>query len=67
VPGWLAGLSVSLWQMRPALQAEAEANTNANQVRDERDAKDVVLEALAGGADGVVQRRPEFTFHGRFP
>jgi tetratricopeptide (TPR) repeat protein len=29
----LAGLSVSLWQMRRAMQAEVEANTNADQAR----------------------------------
>ncbi len=41
----LAGLSASLWQMRRALQAETEANTNANQARDERDAKAQALAA----------------------
>jgi serine/threonine protein kinase len=48
----LAGLGVSLWQTRRALQAEAAANANADQAernagqaRTERDAKDVALAA----------------------
>jgi tetratricopeptide (TPR) repeat protein/tRNA A-37 threonylcarbamoyl transferase component Bud32 len=41
----LAGLGVALWQMRRAMQAEAEANTSANQARDERDAKGRALAA----------------------
>jgi tetratricopeptide (TPR) repeat protein len=41
----LAGLGVSLWQMRRALWAESAANTNAQQAREERDAKAVALAA----------------------
>lgn len=39
----LAGLSVSLWQMFRAIDAEGQANQNAQQARDERDAKDMAL------------------------
>jgi tetratricopeptide (TPR) repeat protein len=41
----LAGLSASLWQMGRAIDAEAEANTNAKEARDERDAKSRALKA----------------------
>jgi tetratricopeptide (TPR) repeat protein len=41
----LAGLSVSLWQMWRARQAEAEANTNALQAREEATAKAAALAA----------------------
>jgi serine/threonine protein kinase len=41
----LAGLSVSLWQMLRAMEAKAEANTKAQQARDERDAKERALKA----------------------
>src|SRR5262249_43761244 len=40
-----AGLGVSLWQTRRALEAEAAANANADQARAERDARDVALAA----------------------
>jgi tetratricopeptide (TPR) repeat protein len=41
----VAGLSVSLWQMVRAIAAEGQANQNAWQAREERDAKDVALQA----------------------
>jgi tetratricopeptide (TPR) repeat protein len=41
----LAGLGVSLWQMRRALLAEVLANTNAQDAREERDAKARALAA----------------------
>jgi eukaryotic-like serine/threonine-protein kinase len=41
----VAGLSVSLWQMFRAITAEAQAMQNAQQARDERDAKAVALKA----------------------
>jgi WD40 repeat protein len=37
----LAGLSASLWQMFRVIAAEGQANKNAQQARDERDAKDL--------------------------
>jgi tetratricopeptide (TPR) repeat protein len=39
------GLGVSLWQMRRALEAETEANTNAKQAQDEATAKTLALTA----------------------
>jgi tetratricopeptide (TPR) repeat protein len=57
----LAGLSVSLWQMRRAMQAEAAANTNANQAREERDAKDLALKAeQQARADETKARQQAF-------
>jgi serine/threonine protein kinase len=41
----VAGLSVSLWQMSRAIAAEAQANQNARQAQEERDAKDAALQA----------------------
>jgi tetratricopeptide (TPR) repeat protein len=41
----LAGLGVSLWQMSRAVAAEGQANQNAQQARDEANAKDVALKA----------------------
>jgi serine/threonine protein kinase len=41
----VAGLSVSLWQMFRAIAAEGDANTNAQQAREERDAKNSALQA----------------------
>jgi len=71
----LAGLSVSLWQTRRALQAEAAANTNAEQARlngeeaernaqqarDERDAKAAALAAeQKARADETKARQQAF-------
>jgi serine/threonine protein kinase/tetratricopeptide (TPR) repeat protein len=39
----VAGLSVSLWQMFRAISAEGQATQNAQQAREERDAKDLAL------------------------
>jgi serine/threonine protein kinase len=39
----LAGLSVSLWQMFRAIDAEGQANENARKAQDESDAKDLAL------------------------
>jgi serine/threonine protein kinase/predicted RNA polymerase sigma factor len=41
----LTGLTVSLWQMFRAIDAEGQANQNARQARTERDAKDAALQA----------------------
>jgi serine/threonine protein kinase/predicted RNA polymerase sigma factor len=41
----LTGLSASLWQMRRAMQAEAQANTNADQAREEANARALALAA----------------------
>jgi tetratricopeptide (TPR) repeat protein len=41
----LAGLGVSLWQMSRAVNAEGQANQNAQQAREERDAKGLALAA----------------------
>ena len=41
----LAGLSASLWQMRRAVQAKDEANTNAGHARDEANEKALALAA----------------------
>jgi tetratricopeptide (TPR) repeat protein len=57
----LAGLSVSLWQVRRAMLAEATASTNAKQARDERDAKDEALKAeRQARADETKARQQAF-------
>jgi serine/threonine protein kinase len=55
----LAGLSVSLWQMRRAMLAEATANTNARQARDDRDAKDVALKAEQQAREDETKARQQ--------
>jgi tetratricopeptide (TPR) repeat protein len=42
----VAGLSASLWQMMRAIAAEGQANQNAQQAREEGDAKDAALQAV---------------------
>jgi tetratricopeptide (TPR) repeat protein len=57
----VAGLSVSLWQMLRAIAAEGQANQNAQQAREERDAKDVALEAeQQARADETKARRQAY-------
>jgi tetratricopeptide (TPR) repeat protein len=69
----LAGLSASLWQMRRAMQAEATANTNADEARDnaeqaernaiqarlERDAKAVALAAEQKAREDETRARQQ--------
>jgi tetratricopeptide (TPR) repeat protein len=57
----LVGLSVSLWQMRRALEAEDQANTNAKQARDEANAKTSALAAeRQARADETKARQQAF-------
>ncbi len=57
----VAGLSVSLWQMFRAIAAEEQANQNAQQAREERDAKDVALKAeQQARADETKARQQAF-------
>jgi tetratricopeptide (TPR) repeat protein len=58
----LAGLSASLWQMWRALEAEDQANTNANQARQEATAKAAALVAeQQARADESKAREQAFT------
>jgi serine/threonine protein kinase/tetratricopeptide (TPR) repeat protein len=57
----VAGLSVSLWQMLRAIAAEGQANQNAQQAREERDGKDVALQAeQQARADETKARQQAF-------
>jgi serine/threonine protein kinase len=55
----LAGMGISLWQTRWALQAEAAANANADQALAERDAKNMALvaEQRARGDEAKAQQQ----------
>jgi tetratricopeptide (TPR) repeat protein len=55
----VAGLSVSLWQMRRAMQAQAAANTSAEQAREERDAKDEALKAERQAREDETKARKQ--------
>jgi tetratricopeptide (TPR) repeat protein len=58
----VAGLSVSMWQMRRAMQAEAAATASARDARDERDAKEVALKSeQQARADETKARQQAFS------
>jgi serine/threonine protein kinase/Tfp pilus assembly protein PilF len=57
----VAGLSVSLWQMSRAIAAEEKANANAQQARDESNAKELALKAeQQARADETKARQQAF-------
>jgi tetratricopeptide (TPR) repeat protein len=57
----VAGLSASLWQMFRAIAAEDQANENAQQARQERDAKELALNAeQRARADEIKARQQAF-------
>jgi tetratricopeptide (TPR) repeat protein/tRNA A-37 threonylcarbamoyl transferase component Bud32 len=55
----LAGLSVSLWLMQRAMQAEAAATTNAQQALEERDAKAAALAAEQKAREDETKARQQ--------
>ncbi|MFM2095520.1 MAG: hypothetical protein RIS70_2644 [Planctomycetota bacterium] len=54
-----AGLTASLWQMQRAILAEGEAVVNAEQAREERDAKEAARIAEQQRADGERRAKEE--------
>jgi serine/threonine protein kinase len=54
-----AGLSVSLWQMRRAIQAEGAANASARLARDEACAKSAALEAEQQACKDEIRARQQ--------